>query len=391
VRGYDSRVTAFALPEELQALYDSARSFAVREIAPLVEEAEASATFPRELYGKAGRSGFIGMRYPSELGGQGTGITAEVLWREATSYQCAGISSALSVPGNIGSYPIYEFGSAEQQQRYIPKVTAGEWMGAFALTEPEAGSDVKGIRSTAERRNGCWILNGRKMFITCAPSADFFIFTAYTDRELGYEGIANFILDRDRLPADAVRPLSTLGHRSSEVGEVVVDQVEVPDDALIGEPTGGFRRAARTLNGGRLVVAGGALGTGQRAVDVSVDYAKQRQAFGREIGGFQAVAFRIAQIAAEVESARVTVYWAASAWDEGTGTPKEVAIAKLIASETAVRAASESLRTFGGYAYVGGEFPIERLFRDSRYYAIVEGTTDIQRLILSRQLGLNPQ
>ncbi len=382
---------AFELPDELQSLKVSAESFAEREIVPRVEEAEATATFPRELYSKAGRAGFIGMRYPEELGGQGTGITAEVLWREATSYQCAGISSALSVPGNIGSYPIYEFGSETQQRTYIPKVTAGEWMGAFALTEPEAGSDVKGIRSTAEQKNGSWILNGRKMFITCAPSADFFIFTCYTDRDLGHEGIANFILDRDRLPVDAVRPLTTLGHRSSEVGEVVVDQIEVPDDALIGAPTGGFSRAGRTLNGGRLIVAGGAVGTAQRAVDVSVEYAKQRQAFGREIGGFQAVAFRIAQIAAEVESARVTVYWASSLWEQGKETPKEVAVAKLVASETAVRAASESMRTFGGYAYVGGEFPIERLLRDSRYYVIVEGTTDIQHLILARQLGLRPQ
>ncbi|MGH7860537.1 MAG: acyl-CoA dehydrogenase family protein, partial [Candidatus Binatia bacterium] len=207
----------------------------------------------------------------------------------------------------------------------------------------------------------------------------------------GYEGIANFILDRDRLPTDAVRPLRTLGHRSSEVGEVVVDHVEVPEEAVIGEPTGGFKRAARTLNGGRLIVAGGALGTAQRAVDVSVEYAKQRRAFGREIGGFQAVAFRLAQIAAEVESARVTTYWASSLWDEGKATPKEVAVAKLVATESAVKAASEGMRTFGGYAYIGGEFPIERLLRDSRYYVIVEGTTDVQHLILSRQLGLNPQ
>lgn len=379
------------LSEDLEALFSSARTFAEREIAPVAEEAERTETFPRDLYAKAGKAGFIGMRYPAELGGQGTGILAEVLWREATSYQCAGIGSALSVPGNIGSYPIYEFGNTQQQQHYLPKVTGGEWIGAFALTEPEAGSDVKGIRATAERKNGSWVLNGRKMFITCAPSADFFIFTAYTDRDLGYEGIANFILDRDRLPADAVRPLKTLGHRSSEVGEVVVDQIEVPDDALIGEPTGGFRRAARTLNGGRLVVAGGALGTAQRAVDVSVEYAKQRRAFGREIGGFQAVAFRLAQIAAEVESARVTVHWAGNLWDEGKETPKEIAVAKLIASEAAVTAASEGMRTFGGYAYIGGEFPIERLMRDSRYYVIVEGTSDIQRLVLSRQLGLSPQ
>ena len=382
---------SYELSDELIALRDSARSFAEREIAPVVEEAEQTETFPRDLYTKAGQAGFIGMRYPADLGGQGAGILAEVLWREATSYQCAGIGSALSVPGNIGSYPIYEFGSKEQQQHYLPKVTAGEWMGAFALTEPEAGSDVQGIRATAERKNGSWVLNGRKMFITCAPSADFFIFTAYADRDLGYEGIANFILDRDRLPADAVRPLKTLGHRSSEVGEVVVDQIEVPEDAVIGEPTGGFKRAAATLNGGRLVVAGGALGTGQRAVDVSVEYAKQRRAFGREIGGFQAVAFRIADIAAQVDSARVTVYWASSLWDEGRATPKEVAVAKLVATEAAVTAASESMRTFGGYGYIGGEFPIERLLRDSRYYVIVEGTTDVQRLILSRQLGLRPQ
>jgi alkylation response protein AidB-like acyl-CoA dehydrogenase len=381
----------YELPEELVALKESADTFAQREIAPIVEEAEATETFPKPLYRKAGQAGFIGMRYPAELGGQGTGILAEVLWREATSYQCAGIGSALSVPGNIGSYPIYEFGSPEQQQHYLPKLTAGEWMGAFALTEPEAGSDVKGIRSTAERKNGGWVLNGRKMFITCAPSADFFIFTCYTDRELGYEGIANFILDRSRLTSDSVVPLKTLGHRSSEVGEVIVDAVEVPDDALIGEATGGFRRAARTLNGGRLVVAGGALGTGQRAVDVSVAYAKERRAFDREIGGFQAVSFRIAQAAAEIESARVTVYWAASRWDSGNETPKDVAVAKLIASEAAVRAASEGLRTFGGYAYIGSEFPIERLFRDSRYYVIVEGTTDIQHLVLSRELGLRPR
>ena len=206
----------FALPEELHALKESADAFAQREIAPRVDEAEATETFPRELYTKAGKAGFIGMRYPDELGGSDAGITAEVLWREATSYQCAGISSALSVPGNIGSYPIYEFGSRSSRSTYLPKVTAGEWMGAFALTEPEAGSDVKGIRSTAERKNGSWVLNGRKMFITCAPSADFYIFTCYTDRDLGYEGIANFILDRDRLPADAVRPLTD--PRTSFVG-----------------------------------------------------------------------------------------------------------------------------------------------------------------------------
>ncbi len=381
----------FELPDEAQALKESAAAFAAREIAPVVEEAERNEKFPRDLYSKAGQAGFIGMRYPDELGGQGAGITAEVLWRETCSYQCAGIASALSVPGNIGSYPIYEFGSAEQQQRYLPKVTAGEWMGAFALTEPEAGSDVKGIRSTAERKNGLWVLSGRKMFITCAPSADFFIFTCYTDRDLGYEGIANFILDRSLLPDDAITPLKTLGHRSSEVGEVAVDRIEVPDDALIGEPTGGFRRAARTLNGGRLVVAGGAIGTGQRAVDVSVAYAKERRAFDREIGGFQAVAFRLADIAAAIDSARVTVYWAASRWDAGSESPKDVAVAKLIASEAAVRAASEGLRTFGGYAYIGGEFPIERLFRDSRYYVIVEGTSDVQHLVLARQLGLKPQ
>jgi alkylation response protein AidB-like acyl-CoA dehydrogenase len=384
-------MSAFTLSDELQALRDSARAFAEREIAPVADEAERTETFPREVFRKAGQSGFIGMRYPEDLGGSAAGILAEVLWREETSRVNAGIASALSVPGNIGSYPIFEFGSREQQERYLPKVTSGEWIGAFALTEPGAGSDVKGIASTADRKNGIWVLNGRKMFITCAPSADFFVFTAYTDRSLGYAGIANFIVDRDRLPPDAVRPLKTLGHRSSELGEIVVDAVEVPEDALIGEPTGGFKRAARTLNGGRLIVAGGALGTAQAALDTSVQYAKEREAFGRPIGGFQAVAFRLAQIAAEVESARVTVYWAASLWDEGRESPKEIAIAKLMATETAVRAASEGMRTFGGYAYIAEEFPIERILRDSRMYVIVEGTSDIQHLIIARQLGLDPQ
>ncbi|HVL81744.1 MAG TPA: acyl-CoA dehydrogenase family protein [Actinomycetota bacterium] len=384
-------MTAFTLSEELSALRESARAFAEREIAPVADEAERTETFPKELFAKAGKAGFIGMRYPTSLGGSEAGILAEVLWREAGSRVNAGIASALSVPGNIGSYPIFEFGSPEQAQTYIPKVTSGEWIGAFALTEPAAGSDVAGIRATAERRNGSWVLNGTKMFITCAPSANFFIFTAYTDRDLGYNGIANFILGRDRLPDEAIRPLKTLGHRSGELGEVVVDGIEVPDDALIGEPTGGFKRAARTLNGGRLIVAGGALGTAQAALDVSVQYARERDAFGHPIGDFQAVAFRLAQVAAEIESARVTTYWAASLWDAGQETPKEIAVAKLMATETAVRATSEGFRTFGGYAYIADEFPIERLLRDARMYVIVEGTSDVQKLILSRQLGLNPR
>lgn len=381
----------FALSDEHQALKESARAFANREIAPVSDEAERTATFPRDVYRKAGQNGFIGMRYPEHLGGSDAGITAEVIWREETSRVNGGIGSVLSVPGNIGSFPIYEFGTSEQAERYIPKVTSGEWIASFALTEPAAGSDVKGLRSTAERKNGKWVLNGTKIFITGAPSASFFVFTAYTDPSKGATGLANFILDRDRLPDDAVRPLKTMGHHSSELGEVVVDSVEVPDDALIGEETGGFKRAARTLNGGRLIVAGGALGTAQAALDVSVQYAKEREAFGHPIGDFQAVSFRLAQIAAEIESARVTTYWAADRWDRGEATPKDIAVAKLMASETAVRAASEGMRTFGGYAYIADEFEIERLLRDSRMYIIVEGTSDIQHLILSRQLGLNPQ
>lgn len=381
----------FGLSDDLEALRASARSFAEREIAPQAEEAERTETFPLPLFLKAGKAGFLGMRYPSELGGADAGITAEILWREECSRICAGISSALSVTGNIGSYPIYEFGTPEQAKSYIPRITSGEWVGAFALTEPGAGSDVRGLQSTASRRSGGWVLNGRKMFITCAPSANFFVFTAYTDKSLGADGLANFILDADRLGPDSVRPLRTLGHRSGQLGDIVVDNVEVPEDALIGEATGGFKRAARTLNGGRLIVAGGSLGTAQAAVDVSVAYAKQREAFGHPIGDFQAVAFRIAQMAAEVDAARVTTYWAARLFEEGKETPREVSVAKLIASETAVRVASESMRTFGGYAYISGEFPIERIMRDSRMYIIVEGTTDVQHLIISRQLGLKPR
>lgn len=380
----------FPLPEELVALRDSARAFAQKEIVPVAQEAEATESFPRQVFERAGKAGFIGMRFPEELGGSNSGIFAEVLWREACSYVCAGIAGALSVPGNIGSFPIYEFGSPEQAKKYVPKVTSGEWIGAWALTEPEAGSDVKGIKSTARQKDDGWVLNGRKIFITCAPSADFFLFTAYTDESAGYDGIANFIVDRDRLGEDAVTPISTFGHKSGELGEIAFDNVWVPADALLGEPTGGFKRAARTLNGGRLIVAGGALGTAQAALDCSVDYAKQRTAFGKSIGDFQAVAFRLAQIAAEVDSARAAVGSAATLWDQGRETPRDVAVAKLIATEASVNAASEGFRTFGGYAYVPGEFPIERHLRDSRMYVIVEGTSDIQRLVLSRQLGLRP-
>lgn len=381
----------FRLDPQMQALAESARSFARREIAPVVDEAERNEVFPRELFAKAGQAGFIGMRMPESVGGAGAGIIAEVIWREETSKICGGIGSALSVPGNIGAFPIFEFGTPEQQQTYLPKVTGGEWIGAWALTEPDAGSDVKGIRSTAEKVSGGWKITGQKIFITLAFSADFLLYTAYTDRSLGHTGIGTFIIDRDRMPEGSVSKLETVGHRSGEIGEFAVDGLFVPDEALVGEPTGGFARAARTLNGGRLIVAGGALGTAAAALDAGVEYAKQREAFGKKIGDFQAVAFRLAQCAAQLDTSRAAVYAASQLWDAGEETPREIASAKLIATEACVEIASEAMRTFGGYGYIAGEFNIERLWRDSRMYVIVEGTTDIQKLIISRQLGLNPR
>lgn len=376
----------FELGEELDAFRAAARSFAEKEMGPLVAEAEAAERTPRELFRKAGAAGFLGIRYPEEIGGQGASVLAETILREEWSHVCSGLASALSVTSHLGTYPIHAFGNREQQGRYLKPALTGDKVSAFGLTEPGAGSDVRSIQTSARRADGGWALNGRKTYITNATIADFMIVVAYTDPDAGIDGMGLFVVD---LPAEGVEVtrLDKMGHLSSEIGEVALTDVIVPDEACLGGPEGAWKRVMETLGIGRVVVAGGAVGLGQAAIDLAVEYAGDRRAFGKPIGSNQGVAFPLARAEAQIDAARLNAYRAAWLFDRGRPGVKETSIAKWLAGEAALAAADAAVRVFGGAGYIRGS-AIERIYRDARYFSIVEGTGEIHQRVIARQLGL---
>jgi alkylation response protein AidB-like acyl-CoA dehydrogenase len=376
----------FELPEELQMFRESARDFARREIAPLVEEAEQTERTPRDLFYKAGAAGLLGIRYPEELGGSGASVLAEAILREELGSVCSGIAAALSVSSHLGTYPIYAFGDDEQRRRYLVPALKGEAISAFGLTEPNAGSDVRGIQAKATRHDDGWVLSGTKTFITNAPIADFVIIVAYTDPSAGIDGMALFVVEM-ATEGVSVNRIKKMGNLSSEIGEVVLQDVFVPHEACLGGERGAFKKVMKTLNIGRVVVSGGAIGVAQAALDGAVDYAKQRSAFGQTIGSYQGVSFPLAKAKAEIDAARLAVWRAAWLFDQERDPIEETSVAKLLAGEAALSVTDKAIRVFGGYGYMR-EYPIERYYRDARYFAIVEGTQEIHQRVIARQLGL---
>src|SRR5918999_4959817 len=252
----------FDLPEEILMFREAARDFARREIAPVVDQAERNERTPRDLFRKAGAAGFLGVRYPEALGGSGASCLVEAILREEFGYACSGLAAALSVSSHLGTFPIHEFGTEDQKRSYIVPALKGEKISAFGLTEPNAGSDVRGIQTKAVRGDGGWVLNGRKTFITNAPIADFMIIVGYTDPGAGIDGVAIFVVETDNENI-TVNRLEQIGNLSSEIGEVVLADAFVPDAALLGEERGAFKKVQKTLNIGRVLVAGGALGVAQ--------------------------------------------------------------------------------------------------------------------------------
>lgn len=375
------------MPDEILAFRDSARAFAEKEIAPAVEEAEEKQRTPIELFGKAGKYGFLGLRYPPEVGGAGAGMLAEMTLRLELSRVCAGIASALSVSSHLGSYPIFAFGNPEQIDRWLRPVLTGEKITCFGLTEPAAGSDVRGIEATARKADRGWVLNGRKIFITNGPICDLAIVVAYVDKEAGVDGMALFVVEQGTPGFDSSRRLEKMGHYSSEIGEIVLDGVEVPGENLLGPERGGFKRVMQTLNGGRIVVAGGAIGVAEAALEAATRYVDEREAFGRKIGEFQAVQHKLADAAVDIQAAKHMAYWAAWLYDQDRNPTWEASMAKLYATEMVMRVTDLALRVFGGYGYIR-EFSIERYYRDARMFNIVEGVSDIHRNIIAKSLGL---
>ena len=372
--------------QEHEIFREQFRRFCSKEIAPLVEEAERTQTFPRHLFPLMGEMGYLCIRYPEEYGGAGADKVTEVILREELSRVCQGIASSWSGHSHLATYPIFRLGSPAQLQKYLVPAIKGEKIGSFALTEPDAGSDTKSLLATATRQGDDYVLRGSKTFITNAPIADYFVVAAYTDKSQGYHGISLFLVDADT-PGLTVTKLDKEGIRSSDTGEVNFDDCLVGSDALLGGKEGNFNLIMETLSEGRVGVAANMVGVAQAAYEASLRYAKERVQFGKPIGKFQAVSHLVASMATNIRAARLMVFAAARLIDLGKPCILEASTCKLFASEVAVQAARDAIQIHGGYGIMS-EFPVFRYLRDALVYTIGEGTSEIQRNIIAKQIGL---
>lgn len=376
----------FFLNETQRIFKDTFRKFAESEISPLVEEAEETETFPRQLFPQMGKLGYLCPRYSEKYGGGAIDKVSEVLIREELSRVCQGIASSLSAHAHLGTFPLYHWGSEEQRQKYLVPAICGEKIFAFGLTEPNAGSDVKSIETFARKEGDFYVINGRKIFITNGNICDFLTLIAYTDKSRGYRGISIFLVEKGTPGFIVTRKLKKEGIRSSETAELLFEDCRIPKENLVGEE-GGFYRVLETLNEGRIGVAGNCVGMAQGAYEAALRYAKERVQFGRPIAQFQAISFKLADMATEIDAARLLVLRAASLMDLGKNPIREASMAKLFASETAVRVSREAIQIHGGYGQIR-EFPVGRFHRDALVYVVGEGTSEIQRQIIAKQIGL---
>ncbi len=374
------------IAEHHRIFRDQFRRFCEKEIAPLVEEAERTQTFPRQLFPKMGSMGLLCVRYPEEYGGPGVDKITDCILREEMSRICQGIATSWSGHSHLATYPIYYGGTEEQKRKYLKPAIKGEKIGAFALSEPDAGSDTKSIKAKAERSGRGYVLRGSKTFITNAPIADFLLVAAYTDQTLGYHGISLFIVDTDT-PGLVIRKLDKEGIRSSDTGELFFEDCELGPESLLGGQEGNFGLIMETLSEGRVGVAANMVGVARAAFECALKYAAERVQFGQPIGKFQAVSHMLADMSTEIMASRLMVYSAAHLIDQGRPCILEASSCKLFASETAVKVARQAIQIHGGYGIMS-EFPVVRFLRDALVYTIGEGTSEIQRNIIAKQLGL---
>jgi len=375
----------FELTEEHCIFQDAMRDFAQKEIAPLVDEAEETNVFPQQLFKKMGALGFLCPRYPVELGGGGGDKIMDCIMAEELNKINAGIAASLMVQGGLSTQPIYRFGTEEQKERFLIPAIKGEKIAAFALTEPDSGSDAASIKTRATRDGDGYIINGTKIFITNGPICDYATVAAYTDPSKRGEGINLFIVEKDSSGFSVSRKLDKVGNRSIETGELVFEDCMVPAKNMIGEKEGGgFDMIADTLISGRITYGGRCTGTAQAAYDLTVQYAKERIQFGKPIVKFQTIRFKLAEMAMNIDIMRSYTYRVAWMYDQGKNVRKESSMVKLFAAETLQRILSDSMQIHGGYGYMM-EYPIQRYWRDGRLFTITEGTSEIQRLIIANE------
>jgi alkylation response protein AidB-like acyl-CoA dehydrogenase len=370
---------------EIQAL---TRDFARAEIDPHAAQWDRDHHFPRELFGRLAELGLMGVCVPEEYGGAGADFPSYILVLEELSRADAGVGVTVAVHTSAATLPILTFGTDEQKSRFVPPLARGEHLGAFALTEPEAGSDAGALRTRADATDDGWTITGAKQWITNGSYAGTFLLFARTDPETaGARGVSAFILDADHVRV--TRDEEKLGLNSSVTNDIVVEGATVGRDRLLHEENRGFRVAMATLDGGRIGIAAQALGIAQAAYDVAREYAVERRAFGHRIADFQAIQHKLADMSMEIDAARLLVYRAAWLKQQGRRHTEEGAKAKLFASEMARRQTGEAIQILGGYGYTK-EFPVERYYRDAKITEIYEGTSEIQRLVIARSiLGLS--
>jgi hypothetical protein len=375
----------FELNEEQQQVKRSIREFAEAELKPHVLEWDESQHFPIELLPKFAELGLTGVLFPENYGGAGLGYIEYATIIEELARVDPSVALSLAAHNSLAGGHIFIAGSEEQKQRFLAPLARGQQLGAWGLTEPSSGSDASSMRTTAVRRNGAWVLNGSKNFITNASFASTVVAIAITDRTAGSHGISAFIIDRDTKGFAVSKKENKLGMRASDTASLVFDDCRVAEDRLIGEPGQGFIQAMRVLDGGRISIAALAVGTAQGAFEAAVRYSKERYQFGKPISEFQAVQFKLANMATSIEAARLLTYRAAASKNEGKVVTKESSMAKLFASEVAVRVAEDSVQIHGGYGYIK-DYPAEKYWRDSKLCTIGEGTSEIQRLVIARQI-----
>ena len=374
------------LTDDQIMIRDTARQFAQERLAPTAAERDRSGETPRGLLAEMGALGFMGMTIPEEWGGAGADTVAYVLAMEEIAGGDGGVSTIMSVNNSPVAAALYGYGSTEQKERFLKPLARGEINAAFSLTEPQAGSDASNLKARAEKRGNKYVLNGAKQFISSGATADINLMFAVTDPAAGKRGISAFIVPTDTPGYKVARKEEKLGQRSSDTCAIVLEDMEATPDLLVGQEGEGYRIALANLEAGRIGVAAQAIGMARAAYEHAVAYAKERVSFGKPIIEHQAVAFRLADMATQVEAAHQMALNVARLRDAGLPCLKEAAMAKLFASEMAERVCSDAIQIHGGYGYLQ-DFPVERIWRDVRVCKIYEGTSDVQKMIISRAIA----
>lgn len=372
----------FTLSKKHLLLQKLFRDFAEKEVKPIAKEVDEEERFPTETLAKMVQLKMMGICYPSIYGGADADTLAYILAVEELSKVCATTGVILSAHTSLCAYPIYHYGTEAQKQKYLIALNSGLLLGAFGLTEPNAGTDAAGQQTVAIKKDDHYILTGTKIFITNAGYADIYIIFAMTDKSVGTRGISAFIVEKDMPGFTVSKKELKLGIRGSSTCELVFDHVVVPAENLLGTEGMGFKIAMGTLDGGRIGIAAQALGIAQGAIDETVKYVKQRKQFGKSISAFQNTQFQLADMQMKTDAARLLVYRAACTKDSGKPYSLEAAMAKLYASETAMEVTTKAVQLFGGYGYTR-DYPVERMMRDAKITEIYEGTSEVQRMVIS--------